>query len=119
MYTRSDETRSDIISAIPNEQTMRIRGAANSVLSVNEIPLKLVVFPPVLLYSVTQYDSVCTVMKNLHVILAYLEHPVLPVTCDEGDSTDTTRNIVLRLYMAKIALGCLGKYLTVVVQRVY
>lgn len=108
----------------PQNQTMPIWSAANSVLSVEDVPLKRVGFLPVLPYPVTQYDTVYTAMKNLLGVLEYLDQPKLSVTCDEGVyriareiqliRPEEFDNIVLCLgsfHMAKVALGCLGKYL--------
>ena len=112
------------ISALPDEQTMPIWSAANSILSENEPPLKQIAFLPVLPYPITQYDVVYTAMKNLQGILTNLDQDELPVTCDEGVfriareiqliRPDEFNNIVICLgsfHMTKIALGCVGKYL--------
>jgi len=115
-----DESNLEMIGTKPQNQMMPIWSAANSVLSTaDKVPLKSVGFLPVL-----QYDAVYTCMKNLQGILRYLDQPVLPVTCDEGvyriaRETQLIRpneftNTILCLgsfHMAKVALGCLGKYL--------
>lgn len=108
----------------PHNQTMPTWSAANCALSVEDVPHKRVGFLPVLSYPVTQYDNVYTAMKNLQGVLEYLDQPKLSVTCDVGVyriareiqliRPEEFDNIVLCLgsfHMAKVALGCLGKYL--------
>ena len=108
----------------PKKQYMPIWSAANAILCVDKVPLKRIGFLPVLPYPVTQYDTVYSSLKNLKGILKYLDQPSLSVTCDEGVyhiareiqliRPDEFSNIVLCLgsfHMAKIALGCIGKYL--------
>lgn len=79
------ESNPEIIGTKPQNQTMPIWSAANSVLSTaDKVPLKRVgLILPVLPYPVTQYDTVYSDMKNLQGVLWYLDQPVLPVTCDE------------------------------------
>ena len=60
-------------------------------------------------------------MKNLQVVLRHIDQLVLPVMCDERIyreiqliRPDEFSNIILCLgsfHMAKVVLGCLGKYL--------
>ena len=108
----------------PKMQYMPIWSAANSVLFVDNVPMKRIGFLPVLPYPVTQFDTVYSSLKNLQDILKYLDQPCLSVTCDEGVyriareiqliRPQEFHNIVLCLgsfHMTKIALGCLGKYL--------
>ena len=108
----------------PPNQTMPSWSATNSVCSPDEINSKRIAFLPILTYPVNQYDIVYTVMKNLQDGLCNIDQLVLPVTCDEGIyhiareiqliRPDEFSNIILCLgsfQMAKVVLGCLGKYL--------
>lgn len=108
----------------PECQVMPSWSATNSVFTTDRSKLKRVAFLPVLPYPVTQYDTVYSAMKNLQDILQYLDQSVLPVTCDEGVfciareiqliRPGEFQNLVLCLgtfHMAKIALGCIGKFL--------
>ena len=96
----------------------------NVVLYDKDISKKRVRFLPVLPYPVTQYDTVYTALNNFKGILQHLDQPKLPVTCDEGVyhlaheiqliRSEEFQDIVLCMgsfHMAKVALGCLGKYL--------
>ena len=118
------ETDPRRLNTRPQNQTMPIWSAANSALSVEDIPLKHVGFLPVLPYPVTDYVSVYTAVKNFQSVLEFLDQPKLPVTCDEGVyriareiqlvRPNEFGNIVLCLgsfHMAKVALGCIGKYI--------
>ena len=79
---------------------------------------------PVLPYPVTKYDTVYTSMRNFQRILHYLTQSKMPVTCDEGVyhiareiqliCPGEFNDIILcpgPFHMAKVTLGCLGKYL--------
>lgn len=112
------------INIKPSDQTMPAWRETNTVLSEKDISKKRVGFLPVLPYPVTQYDTVYTALKNFNGILQHLEQHKLPVTCDEGVyhiareiqliRPEEFQDIVLCMgsfHMAKVALGCLGKYL--------
>ena len=114
----------DTVNIRPTEQSMPSWRETNTVLSMTNIPRKRVGFLPVLPYPVTQYDTVYTALKNFHGILQHLDQPKLPVTCDEGVyhiareiqliRPEEFQDLVLCMgsfHMAKVALGCLGKYL--------
>ena len=118
------ELSSQIAFAQPKKQCMPIWSGANSLLCVDKVPLKRIGFLPVLPYPVTQFDTVYSSLKNLQDILKHLDQPSLSVTCDEGVyriareiqliHPEEFSNIVLCLgsfHMAKVALGCIGKYL--------
>ena len=59
-----DETSSAIV-AQPHKQSMPIWSAANSILSIDYVPLKRVGFLPVIPYPVTRYDAVYTALKKI------------------------------------------------------
>ena len=112
------------INIKPSHQTMPAWRETNKVLSERDIHKKRVGFLPVLPYPVTQYDTVYTAMRNFNGILQHMDQPKLPVTCDEGVyhiareiqliRPKEFQNIVLCMgsfHMAKVALGCVGKYL--------
>ena len=112
------------INVKPSDQTMPAWKETNAVLSEKDISKKKVGFLPVLPYPVTQYDTVYTALNNFKGILQHLDQPKLPVTCDEGVCHITReiqlirpeefQDIVLCMgsfHMAKVALGCVGKYL--------
>lgn len=118
------ETDPQHLSTRPKNQVMPIWSAANSALSVENVPIKRVGFLPVLPYPVTQYDSVYTAMKNFQGVLEYLDQSKLAVTCDEGVyhiareiqllRPKEFENLVLCLgsfHMAKVVLACIGKYI--------
>lgn len=117
-------TNKTSINIKPSDQTMPGWRETNTVLSEKNISKKRVGFLPVLPYPVTQYDTVFTALKNFNGILRYLDQPKLPVTCDEGVyhiareiqliCPEEFKDIVLCMgsfHMAKVSLGCLGKYL--------
>ena len=114
----------ETLNTKPTTQLMPIWSAANAVLSEEDISLKRIAFLPVLPYPVTRYDVLYTALKNLQCILRSLDQTVIPVTCDEGVyriareiqllRPDEFKNVVLCMgsfHMAKVALGCIGKYL--------
>ena len=126
LLSRMDLCETDplCLNTCPQNQLMPIWSVTNSVLSVEDIPLKRVGFLPVLPYPVTEYHSVYTAMKNFQSLLECLDQSVIPVTCDEGVyriardiqliRPNEFENIVLCLgsfHMAKVALGCIGKYI--------
>lgn len=111
------------LSTRPRNQVMPTWSAANSVLSVENVPIKRVGFLPVLPNPVAEYDSVYTAMKNFQGVLEFLDQSKLPVTCDEGVyriareiqllRPREIENTVLCLgsfHIAKVALACIGKY---------
>ena len=113
------------INVKPSDQTMPAWRETNAVLSEKDISKKKVGFLPVLPYPATQYDTVYTALNNFKGILQQLDQPILPVTCDEGVyhiareiqliRPEEFQAIVLCMgsfHMAKVALGCVGKYLT-------
>ena len=105
------------------EQSVPSWSAFNALCSKEELQQKHVGFLPVIPYPVTQHATVYTALMNFNSILDQLDQNFLPVACDEGvyaiareiqlSSPDKFKNIVLVLgafHMAKILLGCLGKY---------
>ena len=112
------------INIKPSEQSMPGWRETNRVLSEKDITKKRVAFLPVLPYPVTQYDTVYTSLRTFIAILRHVDQSKLPVTSDEGVyhiareiqliRPKEFEDIVLLMgsfHMAKVALGCLGKYL--------
>lgn len=115
---------SKVVNIKPANQTMPSWSGTNSVWTDEDMNLKRVGFLPVLPSPVTQYETVYTAMRNLQEILQYLDQSQLAVTCDEGvyriareiqlHRPEEFKDIVLCMgsfHMAKVVLGCLGKYL--------
>jgi hypothetical protein len=118
-----DEKGNDI-SVIPSDQRTPSWTGTNALWSSDTMPKTKVGFVPVLPYPVTRHDTVYTAMKNLQAILQHLKQPKIAIACDEGVYRIAREiqllrptefdNIVLCLgtfHMAKVALGCIGKYM--------
>ena len=98
--------------------------AFNSVIfeeTLNERIVRFILFIP---YPVTEYTTVYTALKNFQEIRRQLHQSHLPITCDEGVYRIAREIMLMRpeefkdlilcmgsFHMAKILLGCLGKYL--------
>ena len=81
-------------------------------------------FIPLIPFPVTEYTTVRTALKKFQEIRRQLNQSHLPITCDEGVYRIAREIMLMRpeefkdlilcmgsFHMAKILLGCLGKYL--------
>lgn len=108
----------------PLQQKVPSWSGTNAIWTEEQIPITKSCFAPLLPFPVTEYSTVYTEMKNLQEVLQVLDQQKTAVTCDEGVyqiareiqllRPEEFSNIVLCMgsfHMAKVALGCTGKYL--------
>ena len=81
---RSLWDQDDEVGETCEKQTMPSWSAFNSLVTNENLPVKIVGFSPVLPYPVTEHATVYTALKNFQEILGKLEQTHLPVACDDG-----------------------------------
>ena len=118
------DTNNEMPKAKSEQQTMPSWSAFNSVISEETLNERIVGFIPLIPYHVTEYITVYTALKKIQEIRRQLNQSHLPITFDEGVyriaweiifmRPEKFKNLILCMgsfHMAKILLGCLGKYL--------
>ena len=115
----------DEVDETCEKHTMPSWSAFNSLITTENLPVKIVGFLPVLPYPVTEHATVYTALKNFQEILGKLSKQThLPVACDEGvyqiarqitmQNPQEFENIVLVLgsfHLAKVLMGAIGKFI--------
>ena len=115
----------DEVGETCEKHTMPSWSAFNSLITTENLPVKIVGLLPVLPYPVTEHATVYTALKNFQEILGKLSKQAhLPVACDEGvyqiahqitmQNPQEFENIVLVLgsfHLAKVLMGAIGKFI--------
>ena len=78
------DLRDDAVGETCEKQTMPSWSAFNSLVTNENLPVKIAGLLPVLPYPVTEHATVYTALKNFQEILGKLEQTHLPVAGDDG-----------------------------------
>ncbi|KAJ8665555.1 hypothetical protein QAD02_007217 [Eretmocerus hayati] len=114
------ETR---IPSVQSNQTTSVWDATQALLLDDNRPVRRVGYLPTLVAPITEYQTVCTILKNCKSILSQLKQNYLPLFCDEGvyhivryitlviDEFNDIPTFLGIFHMLKVVQKCIGEYL--------